>query len=374
MEPYAAMESLQNLTTAESTGPGTKPPVLLAAASILIVESVDVDAGIAVSALSANPSVTVKVVPDGPSALQLLAESPVRLILLGVEEDEQEATELLRELKAQDKTSRIPVIVLALPVPGRALDHWYELGAAAVLPKPMRLMAHRELIRAIERFWLGAAVLPDGLRSVADAGETAGSRPPAMPIGADRDPMTGMLTRKRFEQELERELMRASRYGSGGAMLAIDLDNFRRINDTFGYVAGDDLLARVAGILRRRLRMTDTTARLGDDEFGAILPGTNAAEAVLVAQSLLALFHNTSPAGPDNSAIPLTASIGVAPFHGAGELSANTLLVEADIALCDAKAAGRDRVVVFDSEHRHAPLLAGQPTWPERAAGLTPPS
>jgi diguanylate cyclase (GGDEF)-like protein/PAS domain S-box-containing protein len=467
------------------------------------VEPVDVDAGLAVSVLSADPRVIVKVTRDRPSALHLLAESAVHLILLGVEEDESDAIDLLAELKALEPTCRIPVIVLALPVDDRSLDHWYSRGAAAVLRKPLRLTAHRELMRAIEGFWLSHVMLPDGpghpigrprllrdstataagaervsdgaagertltdaardfeltrellfsvsfdgriaeaggpwhatigidvdkvrgrelislvhpadrpavetalgalraggratdvtsrvsaaggswrwlLWSAAAVGELslsyasardvtprsdASTRLPARPPGYDHDPMTGTFTRKRFEQELERELTRSARYGSGGALLAIDLDNFRRVNDTFGHAAGDDLIARSASILRRRLRMTDTIGRLGDDEFGAILPGVELSEATLVAQSVLAMFRNATRVGPADTVIPLTASIGVAPFHGPAELSADALIVEADIALCDAKQGGRDCVVVFDVERDRQPLLAGQPTWPER--------
>jgi EAL domain-containing protein (putative c-di-GMP-specific phosphodiesterase class I) len=110
--------------------------------------------------------------------------------------------------------------------------------------------------------------------------------------------------------------------------------------------------------------MTDTAARLGDDEFGVILPGADAAEAVLVAQSVLAMFRNAGRTGAGEEAIPLTASVGVAPFRG--DTSADTLIVHADIALCDAKRSGRDCVAVFDGEDDHEPLLDGQPTWSER--------
>jgi EAL domain-containing protein (putative c-di-GMP-specific phosphodiesterase class I) len=112
--------------------------------------------------------------------------------------------------------------------------------------------------------------------------------------------------------------------------------------------------------------MTDTAGRLGDDEFGAILPGVDIGEAVLVAHSVLAMFRNATRAGSGEDAIQLTASIGVAPFHGGAELSADALIVEADIALCDAKQAGRDCVVVFDAQGEREPLPAAQPSWPER--------
>ncbi len=109
---------------------------------------------------------------------------------------------------------------------------------------------------------------------------------------ADHDALTGMLNRRRFEQELGRELARSSRYGTGGAVLAIDLDHFKYVNDSLGHSVGDELITRVGSIFRDRLRATDVIARLGGDEFAVILPGADEPEAVLVAESLLSSLRD----------------------------------------------------------------------------------
>ena len=89
---------------------------------------------------------------------------------------------------------------------------------------------------------------------------------------ADHDPLTGMFNRRRFEEELERALAYAERYRVPGALMVVDLDGLKAVNDTLGHAIGDELLERVARLLRHSLRTSDVVARLGGDEFGVLLP------------------------------------------------------------------------------------------------------
>jgi diguanylate cyclase (GGDEF)-like protein/PAS domain S-box-containing protein len=183
---------------------------------------------------------------------------------------------------------------------------------------------------------------------------------------ADHDALTGMLNRRRFEQELERELARSSRYRSGGAVLALDLDHFKYVNDTLGHSVGDELITRVATIFRERLRTTDVIARLGGDEFAVILPGAEKHEAVLVANSLLsALREEARIESATATHRRVTASIGVALFAGT-RITGEEVLVEADIAMYDAKEAGRDRVRVYDSAGDRQERMSARLTWADR--------
>ena len=116
------MDNGQDLLQSGLGGPNIELVRLPRAVSILVVEAVDVDAGLAVSVLSADSGVIVKVAPDRQSALHLLADSHVHLIPLGVEEDESDAIDLLAELNELEHTCWIPVVVLAMPVDGRSLD------------------------------------------------------------------------------------------------------------------------------------------------------------------------------------------------------------------------------------------------------------
>jgi diguanylate cyclase (GGDEF)-like protein/PAS domain S-box-containing protein len=160
----------------------------------------------------------------------------------------------------------------------------------------------------------------------------------------DHDFLTGAFNRRRFAQELEREVERSRRYALGGAIVVIDLDNFKLINDTFGHDAGDDVLKGIAAALRARTRTTDLLARLGGDEFAVLLPEVNVEEASMVARELVkALGLHTAVLG--DQTIQVTASAGVAAFDG---LSDAQVLACADHAMYEAKSAGRNRVAIHD--------------------------
>ncbi len=162
---------------------------------------------------------------------------------------------------------------------------------------------------------------------------------------ANHDPLTGLFNRRRFDEELERHLSEAERYDLHGALLFIDLDQFKDVNDSRGHRAGDELLSTLARLLRDRLRATDVVARLGGDEFAILLPHMDAERAQAVAADLLdAIRSHTFVVG--GSPLRITASIGMAQFpdHAAG---AGELLSRADLAMYRAKDEGRDRVCLF---------------------------
>ena len=160
---------------------------------------------------------------------------------------------------------------------------------------------------------------------------------------ADHDALTGLFNRRRFEEELDRVLAEAERCGRSGALLVLDLDGFKYVNDTLGHPVGDELIARLAGTLSADLRESDVIARLGGDEFGVILPGATEAEAAAVAGKLLRAVQRDGGVADSSRQARVTASIGVAAFDGADGLGADELLVEADIAMYDAKEGGRNR-------------------------------
>jgi diguanylate cyclase (GGDEF)-like protein/PAS domain S-box-containing protein len=157
------------------------------------------------------------------------------------------------------------------------------------------------------------------------------------------DFLTGLLNRRCFEQELSRELERAARYDVSGAVLLIDLDNFKDINDTFGHKAGDDVLKGVAGLLRQRLRQTDIVARVGGDEFAVLLTQTDADQVQIVADEVVKALGRETAVLADRS-IRLTASVGVAMFEGLTDVE---ILACADVAMYEAKEAGRNRFEMY---------------------------
>jgi len=166
---------------------------------------------------------------------------------------------------------------------------------------------------------------------------------------ADHDPLTDLFNQRRFDEEIERELASARRYGTGGAILALDLDDFKDVNDTLGHDAGNALLASVAELMRVRLRGTDILARLGGDEFAAILPHTDEGRARHIAEELLYAIREHAIVTTARGSCRTTASIGIAVLADRPDSpSAEELLTEADRAMYDAKEAGRDQVRVYD--------------------------
>jgi diguanylate cyclase (GGDEF)-like protein/PAS domain S-box-containing protein len=161
---------------------------------------------------------------------------------------------------------------------------------------------------------------------------------------ADHDPLTGLLNRRRFDEELRKTILRLRRHGGRAALLLVDLDRFKLVNDTYGHKTGDDVLVAAAEALRRRLRQTDAVGRLGGDEFAAILYEADLPAAQRVAAEVAAALRaNRTRSG--RAEIAVTASIGVVLLdrETAGEEEA---LLSADRALYEAKDGGRNQVVL----------------------------
>ncbi len=166
---------------------------------------------------------------------------------------------------------------------------------------------------------------------------------------ASRDYLTGLLNRRRFEEELQLQLAQARRYGVPGALLFLDLDHFKDVNDSFGHSVGDELLVSVANLLRTQLPQTDAIARLGGDEFTIALPRTNLDEAREVAEQVLEWLRN-SPFLVSGQGLAVSGSIGITLVTPDGMTTAEELLSRADIAMYRAKGSGRNCVCVYSAD------------------------
>ena len=162
---------------------------------------------------------------------------------------------------------------------------------------------------------------------------------------AIRDPMTGLHNRRFLREFLVRELIRAKRTGIGLAVIMMDLDHFKRINDTFGHDAGDLVLTEVAAMLKKSIRGSDMVCRFGGEEFVLVLTDATRASASRRCEEIRAAIRKLDPTYRGRGLGSPTASFGVAlfPDHAA---DADSLINASDKALYDAKYAGRDRVVI----------------------------
>lgn len=161
---------------------------------------------------------------------------------------------------------------------------------------------------------------------------------------ARQDSLTGALTRRGFLAEVEKESRRANRYDRPSALVAVDVDHFKSINDRFGHPAGDAVLVSIANACMANMRRSDIFGRLGGEEFALLLPETDAEEARDAAERIRGMIESTI-VQVGGTEVRATVSMGVAPRPADGETAA-TWLAEADIALYEAKQFGRNRVAV----------------------------
>jgi diguanylate cyclase (GGDEF)-like protein len=187
---------------------------------------------------------------------------------------------------------------------------------------------------------LGVDKRPDDLTLLAQSFDAMRARLSEQ-IGTD--PLTGCLNRRALETRLRTELRQAKRRANTLAVLAIDLDHFKEINDTHGHPFGDLVLTGLATIMKETARDTDAVARLGGDEFIVVLPDTGWEGALTFAERIRRRVDETTFSS-SRASMRITISVGVALARGTDPISAATLLQDADQSLYKAKSGGRNRV------------------------------
>ena len=255
--------------------------------------------------------------------LQRLTEGGYALCLLDYQLGERDGLELLREVRG--KGCFTPVIFLTADSSEQTDDAAMEAGASDYLVKGE--ISPRLLERSI-RYSLK---LGDALRELR--------------LLATRDALTGLLNRRAFDALLTEEVDRARRLGHPLALVVLDLDHFKTINDTHGHPTGDTVLAAAARVLESEVRSIDRVARIGGEEFAVVLMETNADEALAAARRLVEAMRKRTVDIGGGAKLGFTASAGVAVLSRYGE-SEGGLLAEADQALYTAKRGGRDRAVL----------------------------
>src|SRR5271167_3683188 len=161
---------------------------------------------------------------------------------------------------------------------------------------------------------------------------------------ASTDELTGLVNRRAFRAQLEREIMRALRYDQPVALIAVDLDHFKRVNDEHGHDAGDAVLVGFSQLMRRTVRQIDLIGRMGGEEFDILAPNTNLEAATHLAERVANKLRHMKFLCRDIE-IGITASFGITALSGPRD-TVDTILKRADQALYSAKLAGRDRIHV----------------------------
>ncbi|MBL8921623.1 MAG: diguanylate cyclase [Myxococcaceae bacterium] len=161
------------------------------------------------------------------------------------------------------------------------------------------------------------------------------------------DGLTQVANHRAFQERLRGEFRRAQRYDDPIALILMDVDHFKAVNDAHGHLVGDEVLKGVAGAISAAVRETDFVARYGGEEFAVILPKTHLAGALTVAERMTHELGRVR-AGPEG-AVRVTASFGVSGFPGRGITTTETLLRSADDALYRSKREGRNKISLFQA-------------------------
>jgi diguanylate cyclase (GGDEF)-like protein len=200
-----------------------------------------------------------------------------------------------------------------------------------------------------------AKLSPEDRQVVVAALERAERNEAELRYLADHDSLTGLLDRRRFRSELDQYVSFTARYGGRGAVMIVDIDGLKAVNDSLGHHAGDNLIRQVAEVLRERVRATDFVARLSGDEFAILMPQTDVEGALHLGEDLREQVADSVQ--PTSESPPATISVGVTMFGGEKGIGSEAVLVAADQAMYRAKEGGRNQIALFrdPSEPRREP-------------------
>jgi two-component system cell cycle response regulator len=259
---------------------------------------------------------------DGTEAVALIQAHVPDLVLADLAMPRLGGMGLLEVLQTDPRTREVPVVFLSGQTDPRTVVDCFSRGAADFIAKPGR---PEELRVRLLHAWQQA-------RRVARLESLART-----------DALTGLHNFRALQLKLDEEFARAARYAEPLAVLLVDLDNLKMLNDRYGHEAGNAALRKMGEVFREELREVDFAARFGGDEFVALLPHQTAAEAMIVAERLRLRVASRPWPWPR----PVTLSIGIAAMEGGMHLQEpSSLLAAADAALYRSKHKGRNRVEV----------------------------
>ena len=272
---------------------------------------------------------------DGLEGFKKLLASPVDIILCDLEMPRMDGFKFLGMMKGRPEVSDTPVIILTGNDDRELKIKGLEQGACDFITKPF----DPEELVARMRVHLKIKHLQDDLKR---------SNELLLEL-SNTDHLTGLFNRRFLMESLDKEVQRARRKDGQVALLLLDIDHFKRVNDTHGHLQGDVVLQKVALHIQKELRSYDVAARYGGEEFVAVLPDTSLKEAFNVADRIRLSVQNMRFAGSLSSE-RVTVSLGVALFPSPCFDDIDGLLRAADEALYQAKERGRNRVIISDPD------------------------
>lgn len=282
---------------------------------------------------------------SGAECLEYVSRTPPDLILLDIRMPQMDGFEVCRRLQDSDATADIPVMFLTAE--GRSdenVSKGFGVGATDYITKPFSRVDVLARIQLV----LKQRAVQESYKQL-----------------ANKDPLTGLDNRRRLYERLAEVMSDSQRHGRPVAVVMIDLDHFKHVNDTYGHDFGDDVLVGFARLLQTQCRLEDEICRFGGEEFILVMSDTPLDSAESVVERLRQIWEQTIFETPEGHEIRLTASFGLAgSLPGEGPVQGDDLIKRADQAVYAAKAAGRNRWVRFDriradSSPHHTTQAAG---------------
>jgi diguanylate cyclase (GGDEF)-like protein len=263
------------------------------------------------------------------SARAVLSREPVDLVVLDRMLPDGDGLELTRDLKVDSGALTRYVLMLTSISSEEAKVEGFDGGVDDYVTKPF---AHEELLARVRAglriVELQKALIATNLR---------------LEVISTTDAITGIHNRRWFDENLERSFAHASRYQRALSLAIVDVDHFKRVNDTYGHLAGDSVLCEVAQRIAGTLRKSDSLARVGGEEFGVILPEAGLFDALQFAEKIRSAV-NGAPIEAAGESLDLTISVGVASIPHSTLAKPVQMIRYADQALYRAKNRGRNRV------------------------------
>lgn len=272
----------------------------------------------------------VRTATNASEAIAALIEHPCEVAIVDVELTGESGLAVLEHLRAEG--NQTPVLLLSLHDDPSARAEAFARGADDYFVKPYSV---REVVARVQR--------RRALHALLQGAKTEATRLHELAV---TDGLTQVANHRAFQDRLREEFRRAQRYDDPLALILIDLDHFKQVNDNFGHQVGDEVLVSVAVAAKAAVRETDFIARYGGEEFAVLLPKTHLAGALTVAERIVAELKSLSvgPAG-----LKVTASFGVSGFPGRSVNTSEQLVRTADEALYRAKREGRNKISLFQA-------------------------
>lgn len=304
-------------------------------AKMLLVEDDEHSAG-QIKEFAEDVGVELHLTTDASAVPAWAAREDFDLIMCSTDLGGDEALRLTSELRSVEATRGVPILLIISDEDTKRLAKGLEIGINDYLVRPI----NRQELQARMRTQIRRKRYQDRLR-------TNYRESVAMAV---TDPLTALYNRRYFDVHVEGQQQRAASTGKPLALLMVDVDHFKQINDTHGHGIGDEILVEISRRIVRHVRNFDMVARLGGEEFVVVMPDTGEKAACAVAERLRqAIAQDPIPVSSPEGEIPVTASIGVAVTEDGSERAPH-VLARADEAMYEAKRQGRNRVMMARPE------------------------